>query len=46
VRADGRISARQLSDPDVMRLFHYLDEDGNGFVSFDEFAKFVNGVVA
>lgn len=42
VRTHGKISSRLLTDADVMKLFAFLDENGNNEITADQFADFLS----
>ena len=42
VRVHGRISSRVLTDADVMKLFAFLDTDGDNEITADEFSDFLS----
>ncbi len=42
VRTHGRISNRILTDADVMKLFAFLDQEGNNEITADQFTDFLS----
>lgn len=42
VRVHGRISSRVLTDGDVMKLFAFLDQDGDNAITVEEFSDFLS----
>ena len=42
VRVHGRISSRVLTDGDVMKLFAFLDQDGDNQITAEDFSDFLS----